>query len=282
MAEASIYTPRNVAYRCDGKTVIDYSGRGLAIHDPRTGSFHLSSLDLDLLYEAAYLFLLSQSGETIDRKGLHRVHALGISICGRGALVLLPMGGGKSTLVSALLRYPDVEILSDDSPLIDRDGNIHAFPLRIGLLPGAETSIPIDEMRTIQRMEFGPKLVVNYKYFAERVCASAQPALIFIGERSLDRDCSLRPASWLAARKALVVNCVIGLGLFQGMEFVLSRSWSELAEKFSVAWSRARACHSLLRRSNVYHIRLGRDIDRNALAVLEALRKEPGSDKIAV
>ena len=273
-AQASFYTPRNVAYRCDGKIIVDYSGRGIGIHDPVTGSFHLSSLDHDLLYEAAYLFLLSQSGETLDRNGLHRVHALGVSIGGRAALVLLPMGGGKSTLISALLRYPDVEILSDDSPLIDRNGDIHAFPLRIGLLPGTETSIPPDQMRTIQRMEFGPKLVVNYKYFSDRVRASAQPALIFIGERSLDCECSLRSASWLAARKALVVNCVIGLGLFQGMEFVLSRSWPELAEKFTLVWFRARACHRLLRRSSVYHLRLGRNIDRNALAVVAALRED--------
>jgi hypothetical protein len=282
MAQASIYTPRNVAYRCHGKIVIDYSGRGIGLHDPMTGSFHVASLDLDLLYEAAYLFLLSQAGETLDRKGLHRVHALGISIGGRAALVLLPMGGGKSTLGSALLRHPEVEILSDDSPLIDKDGNIHAFPLRIGLLPGTETSIPPDQMRTIQRMEFGPKLLVNYKYFADRVRTSAQPALVFIGERSLDCECSLRPASWLEARKALGVNCIIGLGLFQGMEFVLTRSWSELAEKFSVVWSRARACQNLLRRCNVYHLKLGRDIERNALAVVEALRKEQGSGKIAV
>src|SRR5665213_3412834 len=70
-AQATVYTPRNVAYRKDGKSVVDYSGRGIGVHDLQTGSFHLSSLDHDLLYEAAYLFLLSQSGETLDRAHLH-------------------------------------------------------------------------------------------------------------------------------------------------------------------------------------------------------------------
>lgn len=271
-ARVSAYTPRNVAYRLDGRTIIDYSGRGIGIHDTRTGSFHLSSLDHDLLYEAAYLFLLSQSGEALDRVHLHRIHALGVSVNGRAALVLLPMGGGKSTLGSALLEHPEVQILSDDSPLVDRQGNLYAFPLRIGLLPDAVSRIPPDQLRTIQRMEFGPKLLVNYKYFAPRVAATANPGLVLLGERSLDSDCTLRPASLASSWKAVTANCIVGMGLFQGMEFLFGRSASEIASKAAVAASRAEACRKLLSRSGVYHVRLGRDIERNAATVLNALR----------
>jgi len=270
-ATACTYTPRNVAYRQDGKTVIDYSGRAVGVHDAQAGSFHLISLDHDLLYEAAYLFLLSQSGEALDRKGLHRIHALGISVRGRAALVLLPMGGGKSTLGSALLRHPEVEILSDDSPLIDGEGTLHAFPLRIGLLPGSETSIPPEQLRAIRRMEFGPKLLVNYKFFADRVSTSAQPALVFLGERSLGEDCTGRPAAQRAAWKPMLVNCIVGMGLFQGMEFIFSRGAGEILRKVSVAWSRLRACRGLLERSQVYHLKLGRNSERNAQVVLEML-----------
>lgn len=271
-AKASAYTPRNVAYRLHGKTVIDYSGRGLGIHDTQTGDFRLASLDHDLLYEAAYLFLLSQSGEALDRVHLHRIHALGVSVNGRAALVLLPMGGGKSTLGSALLEHPEVKILSDDSPLVDREGNLHAFPLRIGLLPNAVSRIPADQLRTIQRMEFGPKMLVNYKYFADRVVASAAPGLVLLGERSLDMECSLRPASLAASWKSVTANCVVGMGLFQGMEFLFGRSAGEMAEKAAVVGSRAAACRRLLARSGVYHLRMGRDIERNAATVLEALK----------
>jgi hypothetical protein len=271
-AQPRVYTPRNVAYRQNGKTIIDYSGRALGVYDVDAGRFHLSSLHPDLLYEAAFLFLLSRIGEELDAIGLHRIHALGVTAGGPAGLVLLPMGGGKSTLGAALLQHQETRLLSDDSPLIDRHGGVLAFPLRIGLLPGSEGSIPPDQLRQIQRMEFGPKLVVNYKYFSGRVCGSAKAGIIFIGERGLDSDCTLRPATRLAAWKALLANCVVGLGLFQGMEFLFGRSAKEMASGIPILFSRLRACRRLLRGSKVYHLRLGRDFERNASVVIEALR----------
>src|SRR5450755_4169346 len=56
---ATIYTPRNVSYRDGHKTYVDYSGRALGIHDRSNGNFRMYSKDRDLLYEGAYLFLLS-------------------------------------------------------------------------------------------------------------------------------------------------------------------------------------------------------------------------------
>jgi hypothetical protein len=164
-SDACVYTPRNVAYRANGKRYIDYHGRALGIQDEATGNLKLYSRDPGLLYEAAYLYLLSRAGEFLDSRGLHRIHALGVSIKGRAVLVLLPMGGGKSTLGLHLLNHPSVQLLSDDSPFIDRRGGVHAYPLRLGLLPGSEKAIPSEHRRSIQRMEFGAKHLVNYSYF---------------------------------------------------------------------------------------------------------------------
>ena len=97
--------------------------------------------------------------------------------------------------------------------------------------------------------------------------------MFLIGERSLDSDCPLRPASSPAAWKEVLDNCVVGLGLFQGMEFIFSRSPSEVAAKFHVVLSRLRACRRLLRRSGVYHLKLGRDAGRNADVLLKALQE---------
>ncbi len=92
--DAVVYTPRNVAYREDHARFIDYHGRGLGILDEISGNFKLYSLDEDLLYEAAYLFLLSRIGEDLDRRGMHRVHALGVEVNGR-AILVLPADGRR-------------------------------------------------------------------------------------------------------------------------------------------------------------------------------------------
>jgi len=271
--QGTVFTPRNVSYRDGDLTFVDYSGRALGIHDRKRGDFRVFSRDLDLLFEAACLFILSQSGEFFDAHGLHRVHALGVSIQNRAALVLLPMGGGKSTLGASLLLLPGIQLLSDDSPLIDRKGNVWAFPLRLGLLPGSEGTIPPDKMRTIRRMEFGPKILVNYSYFAERVTGRAEPCLLFLGGRSLRNTCTIRPASKLSALAAMMSNCVVGLGLFQGMEFVFQRGWLEVFRKTIAAVSRLRASLRLIARSDVYRVILGRDAERNSAAVLEHIER---------
>ncbi len=270
-AKATVYTPRNVSYRSGTKTLIDYSGRALGVHDPANRSFRLYGRDPGLLYEAAYLFLLSQSGEQLDERRLHRVHALGVSIGDCAALVLLPMGGGKSTLASALLAYPEISLISDDSPLIDCSGDVHAFPLRLGLLPGSEGAIPADHLRRIDRMEFGPKFLVNYSYFAARVRPRAAPCLVFLGERSLAESCSIQAATKAAALRAMVANCVVGLGLFQGMEFVFQRGASEVFQKARVAWARLEASRRFLARSRAYRLILGRSSAANARALCDFL-----------
>ncbi|MBL0172147.1 MAG: hypothetical protein IPP90_15765 [Gemmatimonadaceae bacterium] len=269
---ATVYTPRNASYRDVDVTCADYHGRGLGVHHRPTGDFEIITRSVDLQYEACYLFLLAQIGEALDRRHLHRVHALCISLDNRAALVLLPMGGGKSTLGSNLLADPDVKLLSDDSPYIDRRGQLHGFPTRIGLLPGSEEIVPAEYRRTIQRMEFGPKVLIDYRYFADRVSGAADPAFVFLGSRSLSRTCEIVPASHLDGLRAMVANCVIGMGLFQGLEFFLQKSTAQIAGQAAIAWSRLRASQRLLSRSRVMHLHLGRDQQENTRCLLEYMR----------
>jgi hypothetical protein len=271
--DAVIYTPRNVVYRAEGKRYIDYHGRALGIMDEAASSFKLYSEDPELLYEAAYLFLLSRIGQGLDQRGLHRLHALGVEVNGRAVLVLLPMGGGKSTLALHLMNFPDVRLLSDDSPWIDRNGRALAYPLRIGLLPGSEQSVPAEHRRLIQRMEFGPKHLVNFSYFYDRVCASAEPGAVFIGARSMLPECRIEEIGMAAALRPMIANGVIGLGLFQGLEFILQSSALELVNKAGLGLSRMRNCWQLLRRSRIYRVHLGRDAELNARTLLQFTRE---------
>lgn len=267
--DASVYTPRNVVYRASGRRFIDYHGRALGIQDEATGDLKLYSRNAGLLYEAAYLYLLSQIGQKLDDSGLHRIHALGVVVAGRAVLALLPMGGGKSTLGLHLMQHPEVDILSDDSPFIDRHGNVLAYPLRIGLLPGSEDSIPAEHRRVIDRMEFGPKHLVNYSFFQDRVGALAPPGVVLIGTRRMTRDCVIEEVGMMAGLRACVANCIIGVGLFQGLEFILRSSGWELVKHAGVGLSRLRNCFRLLRRSRICRVHLGSDPELNARTVLE-------------
>ena len=267
--DASIYTPRNVVYR-DGRTrYIDYHGRALGIQDETTGDMKLYSRDPNLLYEASYLYLIGQIGEYLDKRGLHRIHALAVKVNGQAVLVLLPMGGGKSTLGINLLKHPEVQLLSDDSPFIDRKGRVLAYPLRLGLLPGYEFEIPAEHRRVIQRMEFGPKHLVNYSYFKDRVSDSAEPGLVMIGARTFAPGCRIETVTLSVGLQACISNCVVGMGLFHGLEFVLQASGWEILKKSGLGMSRLRNCWHLLRRSRICRIHLGPDPETNAHAIVD-------------
>lgn len=264
---ATTYTPRNVSLTVENCTYIDYGGRALGIWDRNKRCFQIITRDVDIQYEASYLFLLSRIGECLDDKQLHRIHAMAVSVKDRAVVAILPMGGGKSTLCSALLKFPEFNLLSDDSPFIGDNGYVHAFPLRLGLLPGSETEIPEEYRRTINRMEFGPKILVTYEYFAKRIKPGAQPGIVFMGKRSMGAECRIEPAGKLAQYKSMLVNCVVGLGLYQGLEFVLTHSPMELLSKTRIAWSRLRVARSLFVNSDVYELTLGRDQELNAETV---------------
>jgi len=271
---ATVYTPRNIAFSEGQRTYLDYSGHSLAIYDRAQPSFRVYSLNHDVLYEAVYLFLLSRIGEYLDERRLHRIHAMALSYRGRAVLAILPMGGGKSTLVSELLNDPAYEFLSDDSPFIAADGSLRAFPLRLGFLPGGEGSVPPEQLRTINRMEFGPKLLVNYSYFAHRVRPSAEPGIVLLGRRSLSSDCQIETAGWRESHHSMLADCAIGLGLFQGLEFVMRSSPSELASKARIGVSRLRNARRLFARSKVFRVTLGRNKLRNAAVVSALVKRE--------
>jgi hypothetical protein len=140
--------------------------------------------------------------------------------------------------------------------------------------------MPKEQLRQINRMEFGPKLLVNYKHFAHRVRAEAQPGVLFLGRRSLSNTCEIAPAGSMAALRAMTANCIVGMGLFQGMEFVFQQGPWELTAKAAVAYSRFAASRRLIARSRVLYLSLGRNKIENARVMYEFLKsgqsKNPG------
>lgn len=278
---ATLISPRNITYRSGARKYLDYFGRGLAVVDNDTGTCAIYSEDKDLAHEIAYLFLLSTVGQHLDTLALHRIHALGVSYEGHGLLLLLPSGGGKSTMALQLMRHPGFRLLSEDTPLLDRRGYIHPFPLRLGIHPGQEGDIPSHYLRTVARMEFDPKTLVDLEFIGDRIGGAVPAGAILVGERNSGDVSGIEPLGHLATFDALVKNLIVGLGVYQGIEFVLERGLWELLGKVGVALSRSVSGVTLMTKAPAFRFVVGRNRERNTQCFLEFVERRFAREPVA-
>lgn len=273
---SSIATPRNITFKDKDLTYIDYFGRALNLYNKQDNSCIIFTKDKDLAHEIIYLSILSRVSEKLERKRINRIHALGVEYGGKGALIMLPSGGGKTTLALSILESPDKDfrLLSEDSPLITNKGTLLPFPLRIGT---NSYSIPahIDAgfIRHIKRMEYGPKTTIDIGFFADRVCNSEVPvSLVLLGVRSTGDASIISPVSKLAVVKHCLMNSVVGVGLYQGMEFIMQKSFFEFFGSTGIILSRMHNNLKLISRSKIFTFIIGRDTKKN-YAVLHQFLK---------
>ncbi|HYA35925.1 MAG TPA: hypothetical protein VEF03_09900, partial [Candidatus Binataceae bacterium] len=267
---ASMMTPKAVTYDNGPIRYNDYCGRALAIYDFSKESGEIWSEDFDLLYELIYLTALSRIGEIHDLRGIHRVHALGIAKGARGAIVLLPEGGGKSTLALRLLAVEGVRILSDDTPLISREKML-AFPTRIGLKQGEANGIDPAWLRTMHRREHGTKTLIDIGWFRDRIASDARPFAVVIGRRHGGADSWIEPIAKIKAGPALAANLVFGLGLPQIIEYFLRGGVADTLRKGGIMASRAAAAIRVAAQARCFRLAMGRDIEGAARAVVSVL-----------
>lgn len=257
-----------VAYDVGAERWVDYQGAALSRWDFRRERGEVWSTDPSLLHELVYLLLLSRMGELHDRRGIHRAHALGLRCHGQGVLCFLPSGGGKTTLGLAALGLPGVELLSDDTPLVTRSGELLAFPTRIGTghLPDG---VSPTHVRSFARRKHGTKWLLDADPYD--IARHASPSVILLGHRQLRGDPAIAPASKGAAASELFRSVVVGYGLPQVVEYFLRWDLRDAIAKARFVASRTQACAALLRRSRVHHLRLSRDSSANARALLAFL-----------
>jgi hypothetical protein len=261
---ATFVTPRNVVYQDGRRTVIDYFGRAIAIFERASRRLLVHGEDAHLVHEAAYQFLVSATGQHLDARGLVRMHALGLVGAEGAVAVMLPSGGGKSTLALRALQSDEAKLLSEDTPLIDRQGRVHPFPLRIGVNATDAARLPEGTFRRIERMEFHPKLALDIDAFADRIHAAPAPLRhVVLGRRTLGRDAVLTRVPRRAALGPLFREVVFGVGVYQGMEFVLERGMRDVARKARPALTRLACCAAALAHAEVWRCEFGRDHEQN-------------------
>ena len=232
-------------------------GRRFRIHAPPTaaGGAH----------ELAYVALLSAVGESLDRAGLHRVHALGFARAGKGILAVIPSGGGKSAL-AALARISGRGTLTfhgDENPLLSQGPGVailHPYPLRIALAAAAARGLGLpDDARVFSRLRFPPKLL--YDWDPREIARPVPLRTILIGERVQRGGPSIEPTGRLTAYLALADSLVVGRGVAQMAEHVLRVG--AVPGLGRVAWNRARVAWFAAQGARAYRFRLVADARRN-------------------
>ena len=271
--KASIYSPRNICYTNGQVTFIDYFGRALSIYDRSRQALDIYSDQLHLLHEIIFLTMLSRVCEQLERRRMHRVHALAVELNGQCAMFLMPSGCGKTTLCMEFLkRDVPYRLVSEDSPLISRGGRVLPFPLRFGVLADSIPDVPEEDITFLERMEFEPKYLVSLEAFAESISSgSSVPRMVFIGDRTLAATCRIRKARFGAGFRAFVRHMIVGVGLYQGIEFLLQTSVTDLVTRSGMFASRLLAALAVLRQSKVFALELGRDPEQNASTIISFL-----------
>jgi hypothetical protein len=271
--KASFSTPRNIVFKSDIQKIIDYFGNGVVIEDKTESKYNIVGCEANFLYEAFYLLIISLFGQFCDRQGFLRVHALALSYKDTAILLPIPPGGGKSTLAMAMLNTNGFKLISDDEPIVDSSGYIHPFPTRIGTLDKKKIeSIPSKFVYQIDRMEFGKKFFIDYDYWQDRIeDKPLKKSVLFISHRLLNGEPSIQKASRTKALSSLIRDAVIGVGLYQGLEFILHNSSWEILSKIRVVSSRFIKAVKLASSAKTYQIYLSRNIEKNALVLKEFL-----------
>lgn len=264
-----VRTKDAAVYRQGDVRVYDSRGEALVIYDMRARRAEIHSLDRDLLREKCYLLVMTRVGEELDRRGLHRIHAMGVAHQGHAVVCLLPSGGGKTTLALSLLALPGFALLSEEVPLLSRAGRLHAFPVRMGVVEGTRLDIPARFLQAFRRSRREAKVLIDTRYFARLIAPPAEPGIVFVGRRVGAGQAGIVPLSRLAGLAALLGPCVAGSGIPQLLEYLLRLDLGDIKRQVPILWSRLVASARLARRSAVYELRLGPDREANARLVAQ-------------
>lgn len=269
--KASMYLPDGIIYDDDKTRYVDYQGETLTIYNRKLHKAEIFSRDTAMLHEVVYLFILSTVGQAFDKEGIHRIHALGITLNSKSVLCLLPQGGGKTTLALELLKYESIELLSDDTPLITKTGKVLPFPLRMGIkeLP---KEVPRKFLRRFERRKFGQKYLVDIDYFKNKIGEISEPKCILLGERYFSKETKIIKIPKYRAIWPFVVNCVVGLGLPQVVEYFLRSDLKSILSLFRIAIRRFIASLTIIAKSQTYKIALGTDTKKNAKVLYDFLK----------
>lgn len=273
--KASRISKNSVTYDEGARRWNDYFGRALSCYDYDAKEGVLYSADADMLHEVAYLMVLSLTGKDLDLRGWHKIHACAFRYQGRDAVVMLPSGGGKTTLFLELAQIPGVQLLSDDTPLIDTQGRVHPFPLRLGIekLP-AHLAHRESEFTLFRRQHFCDKWLIPLDQLGAPIAHGASgQTVLFIGERHNDPQSVLFRVGPGKLLRALAEHMIVGIGLPMVLEYFVRHTWRDWGTLTRIALKRTWAALRLQQGSQGHMFIMGSDPAANARKLIQYVER---------
>jgi hypothetical protein len=254
---ATRVTWRSAEYRDGTRAIVDYLGQAVAVDDG-TGTFTLEGNDGWTVWRASYDYILDRFGEHANGLGLTLVNGLGLAGRQGGILVLLESGGGKTTLALRAISE-GVGVLSEGSPLLDRSGCLHPFPvpLLVRTTSPEAASLPEEHVRRLPGIDPDP-ISLEVPAFADAVPREPVPLRhVILGARSLGPEATLDRLARRDAASALARATIGGFGILRGggVGDAPIRLWQ--------ARGRVAAFMAALRSAQHWRLTLGLDKDSN-------------------
>lgn len=246
--------------------LVNYNNLALTHYNYIKEEGKIESDNPDILREIAYLLVLSRAGEKLDLKKLHRMHGFSVDIGGHGILFCAGRGAGKTTMLLELLKDDKIKLISDDTPLLSKSGDIFAFPLRIGLCENSPhlKNLKKENLKYFRRRNYSPKLLLDIDTFKNRIKTKSGARLFIIGKSRRRENALIKPSGFFASSFALLKYLAIGMGVPQISEYFLRLDLKDLISKANIARSRTLTCAALLKNCEFYSFYPGQDHARNA------------------
>lgn len=262
----------SITYEENGKRYNDYYGSVLSVFEAKKNEAIIYGKDLDKLYEVLYLFILSRSGKHGDLTGTHRIHAFAIVKDFAGIICMQPMRGGKSTLFTELLLNHNVEIVSDDTPLINTNGDLLPFPLRVSLDSIPERLNPNENDFYLMKREFyKAKYSISLKAFKKPIAKKCNYFIFTEAHRSTYDFPYVKKMSPLKLFKSLFKHMVFGVGLPIIFEYFWESGSEDFIRKTIIFLRRFSLAFRLSLSHKGYDIYLTNDSKKNAEVLLNLI-----------
>jgi hypothetical protein len=253
---ATKYHEDYIVYDARDIRLVDFFGEALAVYHILERAVDITCTSADRLYEIFRLSFDSLLGEELDRRGLHRIHCLGLEKGGFGTVILMPPGAGKSTLALKFLNAEGIGVLAEDIALYDQK-NLLGLHFRWGVRgdPGEH------EGRLMRRIGRQDKNLISTK--GMKLPTQARPRAVILGLRTMSRGSSIRRVGRIRMAMPLFKSMVLGLELQQSLAYFLLRNYKDGFSKAGTGLSRLGALISLLAHSKTYEFSMGYDVERN-------------------